>query len=113
MIGEPIISYAEDAILDESACEYHNKHVGPFMLDSTLYLPAGEVMTSRSKDPDGRYSVDVGVATGKTGLFTSFTPEGARAFAAKMIESADEIDALMAPDVAAAIDKARKSGDQA
>ncbi|MED5545646.1 MAG: hypothetical protein VYD90_10370 [Pseudomonadota bacterium] len=108
------VSYDPNAIIDDAEGELTINSLPPLSVEGCVYFPAVEVANLRTTYNSGLSVVTICLRLNlngpSLGAFQAFTPDGARAFAAKLIESADEIDTTLANQANAAIDKARKSG---
>ncbi len=85
----------------------------PFVQDGVLMLPSALARAGITGiEGDDSQFVTLMLSTGIAGLFVSYTSEGARLFAAKLIQMADMVDADVAKAAGDAIERARKAGGQ-
>ncbi len=97
---------APDGLVDVSA--------EPYEANGRVFLPACEIASGTAlRDDDQAMMVQLemsaGTPIGNTlGMFVRFTPDGARLFAQKLIDNAQKVEAHVAKQASAAIEKARK-----
>jgi hypothetical protein len=88
----------------------------PFELGGALFFPAVDVRTRVAcLDADGSKLVQLDMLArsmlgNHVGTFLRMTPEGARTIARALIDEAQKVDAHVAEQAAAAIEKARTTG---
>ena len=87
-----------------------------YVADGTIYLPACEVAagtSTRSEDDAMLVQLEMAAASmigNRMGMFVRFTPEGARLIARRLLDNATRVEAHVAAQAEAAIEKARKAG---
>lgn len=80
--------FLPDAILADDTTGHVVEGAEPFCMDGIMYFPCSGVSCGFvSKDDDAMWPI-IMVSRGAAGFFQEFTPEGAVAFAGKVLEAA-------------------------
>ncbi|MBT0667007.1 hypothetical protein HT136_01325 [Novosphingobium profundi] len=96
----------------------HVPNPGPVFMNDRLLIPAQGISMSVDNCKNVRtdavqHFISVQLFNRSSGLSFLLTPDGARAFAEGLIEGAGMVDAEIARQAAAAINKARRAGGDA